>query len=312
MKNGQYAMPDRKCTYCLALFLSATIAVAHARAKFEPPAVVLPEGAIACLGDVRLTHFGSVECVAFSSDGKLLASYGRDEVLRIWDVATGLEKRRRTEVPCTPRRIAWSPDGKLLAFAGDDAVEVFILDAETLKKVHKFETYVNRAGPGTVFAFAPNSRLFAWWSRDGLLRVYDLKEKEEVRRWHSLETQPLLAFSPDSKQLAYTNGNTTAVESIWETAEALENKDKNAVPSALAFSPDGTLLAIGAGRHVRLLELAKGKDQSAGPQHAAPVQCVVFSPDGKFLYSTAGDGGVQGVGRSGWQVDPAFRSASQN
>src|SRR5262249_39269018 len=77
----------------------------------------LPAGAVAGMGTVRLRQGGDILFIAFSPDGKTLASAGRGG-LRLWDVATGKEIRRfeghRAEVYC----VAFSPDGKTLA-SGD-------------------------------------------------------------------------------------------------------------------------------------------------------------------------------------------------
>src|SRR5262249_18760333 len=55
---------------------------------------LLPPGALARLGTVRLRHSAHVSSVAFSPDGKTLASGEYDHAIRLWDVATGKEIRR--------------------------------------------------------------------------------------------------------------------------------------------------------------------------------------------------------------------------
>src|SRR5262249_38109175 len=77
----------------LLLTTQANAAPPRADALGDP----LPEGALLRLGTVRLRHGDGVCAVAYSPDGKLLASVSRDRTLRLWDAATGRQVRRLSE-----------------------------------------------------------------------------------------------------------------------------------------------------------------------------------------------------------------------
>jgi len=59
-------------------------------------------------------------CVAWSPDGKMLASAGRDTVVKVWDAATGQGEVHPERARGRRESVAWSPDGKVLATASSD------------------------------------------------------------------------------------------------------------------------------------------------------------------------------------------------
>src|SRR5437762_2745228 len=107
----------RMHSLCFALLLTATTS-ARGEPRTDRHGDPLPEGAVSRLGSVRLRHESQVSCVAFSPDGKLLASGGFDNLIRFWDPATGKEVRRLEGDISDFAAIAFSPDGKTLASGG--------------------------------------------------------------------------------------------------------------------------------------------------------------------------------------------------
>src|SRR5262249_42759365 len=78
----------------------------------------LPEGAIARMGSLRWHHGAMIHCIAFSPDGKLLASGGPGSTVRVWVSSTGRAVRQLNGQFERVRSVAFSPDGKLLGTAG--------------------------------------------------------------------------------------------------------------------------------------------------------------------------------------------------
>src|SRR5258708_4353226 len=75
----------------------------------------LPAGALARMGTIRLRHGNYVSTIAFSPNGKVLASAGYDMMIRLWNPATGKQLRKLGGNINPIASIAYSPDGKLLA-----------------------------------------------------------------------------------------------------------------------------------------------------------------------------------------------------
>src|SRR5262249_14246079 len=87
----------------------------------------LPAGAVARFGTVRLRHDRSVMDIAFAPDSKTLATSVSfsNESLRLWDTATGRERKRLEYIGAYGTALALSPDGRLLAM-GSDRDEVLL------------------------------------------------------------------------------------------------------------------------------------------------------------------------------------------
>src|SRR5262249_43236426 len=87
-------------------------------------------------------HEGSVMAVAFSPDGKVLASSSRDKTIKLWDVATGELKRTLTEHSADVFDVAFSPKGDLMASASKDRT-IKLWDARTAKVLRTLEGHTD-------------------------------------------------------------------------------------------------------------------------------------------------------------------------
>jgi WD40 repeat protein len=147
-------------------------------AQAEAP---MPAGALARLGTTRFRHSQVIAAIAFSPDGKLVATGTFSSGIRLWDTATGKEVRLLTPETGAPA-LAFSPDGKTLACGGYQGVRLWEVDTGKLTKT------IQAQGQGevTCLTYSRDGKFLAVGGKDGLVRILDAAGKET----HALKGAP--------------------------------------------------------------------------------------------------------------------------
>jgi WD40 repeat protein len=236
----------------------------------------------------------AVLCLAFSADGKTLATGGYEKTIQIWDPIQGTEIRHWQAPEGNISALTFSPDGRHLASGALDDVFVHLWDWRNGRHVRDFAGLPKGTSS---LAFTPDGgQLAAGGYRTGSVLLWDVKsgkETAELSRAGWFEpSQPApefsyTAFSADGKLLA--SGHRQGLIRIWDASKRKEIRYFQGPQEDsfvhLAFSPDAQILASWSGT-IRLWRTDRWTwYQFFADQPALVVAAVSFSPDGKMLAS---------------------------
>ena len=241
-------------------------------------------------------HKGIVQSVAFSPDGKYMAStnqyydavlYRIVTTLQLWEAKGGWLIRTIENVGT----VAFSPDSKCIV-PGEGTLE--------LREVESWEVARTIQGvQGNLPTLNPDGNYIVSWADDMIMRLWEAESGQLVRTFiGQKDDNNSFIFSPNGKYIVSMSNDGTLKQ--WETESGrlriLRIFEKKYERYSFAFSPDGKYLVSGSGQYsseegeLKLWEVESGRLVHAFDEKAR-VFSVAFSPDGNYLVSGSGQYG---------------------
>ncbi|MHC5857640.1 WD40 domain-containing protein [Nostoc sp.] len=230
----------------------------------------------------------SISSVAFSPNGKLLATGDADGKTYLWQVDEGKLLFTCIGHSSWVKSVAFSPDGQTLASGSDDqTVKLWdVHNGKCLKTLQGHSNWVRSV------AFSPDGQTLASGSEDQTVKLWDVRNGKCLITLQGNTNRIMsVAFSPDGQTLASCSEKQTV--KLWDVRDGKCLKTLQGHSSwvrSVAFSPNGEILATGSDdQTVKLWDVHDGKCLKTLQGHTNRVWSVAFSPDGQTLASGGDD-----------------------
>ena len=240
--------------------------------------------------DTLTGHTGYVYGITFKDNGTLISG-SQDHTLRAWDVTTGTQ-RWEQDVRDSVWAVALpSHDPHFIAYGGSENNDIrtrYSEDGDWRGSV------AGHTGAVTSLAFKPNSYLLASGSQDKTVRIWEVRDRDNLRHVRTLQHPDRVssvAWSPNGRTLA--SGSHDGTVRLWNPNNGINFavlRGHTERVTCVAWSPDGRILASGSrDGTIRLWNPDTHGTRRVLRGHTTVVASLAFHPNGQTLASASSD-----------------------
>jgi len=236
-------------------------------------------------------HDAEVTSAAIAPDGRTAVSGSANNILKVWDLASGKELRSFSGHTAGVSSVAIAPDGRT-ALSGSFDKTLKLWDLQSGKVLF---TFTGHSGPVTCVSIAPDGHTAISGSYDKTLKLWDLASGRELRTFTAQSRVNCVAIAPDGRTAL--SGGIDKTLKLWDLSTGDELRSFTGHTQSVmsvAIAPDGrTALSGSFDRTLKLWDLATGKELRTFAGHTEFVSSVTIAPDGQTALSGSYDGTIK-------------------